>query len=400
MKCTKCDHVVSENARFCGQCGQPIGVRTCKNCGADIKTNAPFCEQCGAKQTVEVKQCTASNDTSKAPAFSEGSQKAIVAVDDYIYFIRNVYNKPSAVMRVHRSNPLDAVTIFSSVQYGDFPIIEIRYFDGNLYIISDPEIYSYNTVTQSLTDLSQSGIPLLNSEFENGIVYSLKGPGSIHSYDVTTQKRNTQELQVVVINSVFNENGNNEQELPSVLRIHDGYFYACPQGSMTTVRFPISDVGSYEYLPNLVGITENELGHLGCYFHRNWLLTIKYGSVTKSYGQTDELFLVLIDLDTLKIVREFDNPYCTTIDFVMNGSVIISGEDGNRYLLDFDKQKVTSVPKSCRILDGDRCFSNDYVYSFKRDNVLYRMKISDLFVPDNRFDSDDYKYYECPPDCG
>ena len=47
MDCTACGHSISEEAKFCSQCGSPV-MRSCASCGHDLAPNARFCEQCGS----------------------------------------------------------------------------------------------------------------------------------------------------------------------------------------------------------------------------------------------------------------------------------------------------------------------------------------------------------------
>ena len=47
MDCTACGHSISEEAKFCSQCGSPV-MRGCASCGHDLAPNARFCEQCGS----------------------------------------------------------------------------------------------------------------------------------------------------------------------------------------------------------------------------------------------------------------------------------------------------------------------------------------------------------------
>ena len=46
MKCPKCQHDNSDNAKFCEQCAAPL-AQTCGNCGSQAPSTAKFCPQCG-----------------------------------------------------------------------------------------------------------------------------------------------------------------------------------------------------------------------------------------------------------------------------------------------------------------------------------------------------------------
>ena len=46
MKCPKCDHENTAEAKFCEQCAAPLG-RVCTNCGSRVSPTAKFCPQCG-----------------------------------------------------------------------------------------------------------------------------------------------------------------------------------------------------------------------------------------------------------------------------------------------------------------------------------------------------------------
>ena len=45
MKCPKCEHDNTAEAKFCEQCAAPLG-RTCANCGSRVSPTARFCPQC------------------------------------------------------------------------------------------------------------------------------------------------------------------------------------------------------------------------------------------------------------------------------------------------------------------------------------------------------------------
>ena len=46
MKCPKCGHENTAEAKFCEQCAAPLG-RTCANCGSRVSSTAKFCAECG-----------------------------------------------------------------------------------------------------------------------------------------------------------------------------------------------------------------------------------------------------------------------------------------------------------------------------------------------------------------
>ena len=46
MKCPKCQHENSEDAKFCEACAAPLG-RLCPNCASPVSATAKFCSQCG-----------------------------------------------------------------------------------------------------------------------------------------------------------------------------------------------------------------------------------------------------------------------------------------------------------------------------------------------------------------
>lgn len=47
IACPKCGVANAPGARFCQQCGGPLGATKCASCSADIPPNAKFCPQCG-----------------------------------------------------------------------------------------------------------------------------------------------------------------------------------------------------------------------------------------------------------------------------------------------------------------------------------------------------------------
>ncbi len=51
MKCNRCGAELTDNAKFCGNCGNPckIAEKTyCNVCGSELEINARFCGNCGA----------------------------------------------------------------------------------------------------------------------------------------------------------------------------------------------------------------------------------------------------------------------------------------------------------------------------------------------------------------
>ena len=49
VKCPKCGASVKEDAKFCPECGEKMGVETCPKCGAKVSAGTKFCPECGAK---------------------------------------------------------------------------------------------------------------------------------------------------------------------------------------------------------------------------------------------------------------------------------------------------------------------------------------------------------------
>lgn len=60
MKCT-CGWEITENAKFCGNCGKPVPVvdnANCVHCGKPLIPRASFCGQCGKPvSSIEVSRC-------------------------------------------------------------------------------------------------------------------------------------------------------------------------------------------------------------------------------------------------------------------------------------------------------------------------------------------------------
>ena len=51
MKCLHCLHDNRATAKFCEQCGAPLG-RACVACGVQLSTSAKFCPECGCQAAV------------------------------------------------------------------------------------------------------------------------------------------------------------------------------------------------------------------------------------------------------------------------------------------------------------------------------------------------------------
>jgi hypothetical protein len=46
MKCPKCQHENTLEAKFCEECAAPL-ARACVNCGSEVSSTAKFCSECG-----------------------------------------------------------------------------------------------------------------------------------------------------------------------------------------------------------------------------------------------------------------------------------------------------------------------------------------------------------------
>src|SRR2546426_7530123 len=46
MQCLHCQHLNTETAKFCEECGNRL-VRTCPACGQEVSPTAKFCPECG-----------------------------------------------------------------------------------------------------------------------------------------------------------------------------------------------------------------------------------------------------------------------------------------------------------------------------------------------------------------
>ncbi len=58
MKCRNCGSMVSEDAKFCPQCGEPVMDKknfACPSCGKPVEEGSKFCPSCGSK--IEEKRC-------------------------------------------------------------------------------------------------------------------------------------------------------------------------------------------------------------------------------------------------------------------------------------------------------------------------------------------------------
>ncbi|MDD4003194.1 MAG: zinc ribbon domain-containing protein, partial [Clostridia bacterium] len=48
IKCLKCGTELSDNAKFCNNCGERVDGKTvCPKCNKEIAANSNFCEFCG-----------------------------------------------------------------------------------------------------------------------------------------------------------------------------------------------------------------------------------------------------------------------------------------------------------------------------------------------------------------
>src|SRR3954467_15931543 len=47
MVCPSCGSANPPEAKFCHQCGTPLGERRCRSCGAELPAGAKFCSECG-----------------------------------------------------------------------------------------------------------------------------------------------------------------------------------------------------------------------------------------------------------------------------------------------------------------------------------------------------------------
>jgi membrane protease subunit (stomatin/prohibitin family) len=57
-KCSKCGAMVKQGAKFCPECGNPMG-NVCPSCGAAVKQGAKFCSECGHKFITVCPSCGA-----------------------------------------------------------------------------------------------------------------------------------------------------------------------------------------------------------------------------------------------------------------------------------------------------------------------------------------------------
>ena len=47
LKCEKCGSKLSDDAKFCKECGEPVELNVCEQCGKPISKNSKYCEECG-----------------------------------------------------------------------------------------------------------------------------------------------------------------------------------------------------------------------------------------------------------------------------------------------------------------------------------------------------------------
>jgi hypothetical protein len=47
LKCSKCGIKLSDDAKFCSSCGEPVELSVCESCGVPIAKDAKFCKECG-----------------------------------------------------------------------------------------------------------------------------------------------------------------------------------------------------------------------------------------------------------------------------------------------------------------------------------------------------------------
>ncbi len=45
-KCEKCKTVLSDDAKFCKACGEPVELEMCERCGKPILKGSKYCEEC------------------------------------------------------------------------------------------------------------------------------------------------------------------------------------------------------------------------------------------------------------------------------------------------------------------------------------------------------------------
>lgn len=74
MKCHNCGFNIRDDAKFCGNCGSPVGSLEkkdgnksifCKNCGAELSEGTVFCTRCGTSITDQTKSSFVLSDWGK-----------------------------------------------------------------------------------------------------------------------------------------------------------------------------------------------------------------------------------------------------------------------------------------------------------------------------------------------
>ena len=80
MKCPNCNKEITDNAKFCRNCGTNIETQPeqakCPKCGALNRQGATFCDSCGAKMS-EYETPKDSSITSSTDSVSEKSSNAL-----------------------------------------------------------------------------------------------------------------------------------------------------------------------------------------------------------------------------------------------------------------------------------------------------------------------------------
>ena len=49
MKCPNCNKEVTDDTKFCPECGCKLAKNVCPKCGNEIEANTKFCPECGEK---------------------------------------------------------------------------------------------------------------------------------------------------------------------------------------------------------------------------------------------------------------------------------------------------------------------------------------------------------------
>jgi len=74
LKCHNCGFNIRDDAKFCGNCGSPVGSLEkkdgnksifCKNCGAELSEGTVFCTRCGTSITDQTKSSFVLSDWGK-----------------------------------------------------------------------------------------------------------------------------------------------------------------------------------------------------------------------------------------------------------------------------------------------------------------------------------------------